>query len=88
MKMTVVPIVDFPTKFAQKEYFQSKAEKVSIAIEYCLLELVNVPKFTISKKIEFLVQICSKKVFWSEKEKVIIIIDVYIFKLGKGQIPP
>ena len=50
MKMTVVPIVDFPTKFAQKEYFQSKAEKVSIAIEYWLLELVNVPKFTISKK--------------------------------------
>ena len=48
--MTVVPILDFPTKFAQKEYFQSKAEKVSIAIEYCFLELVNVPKFTISKK--------------------------------------
>ena len=43
-------ILDFPTKFAKKEYFQSKAEKVSIAIEYCLLELVNVPKFTISKK--------------------------------------
>ena len=36
-------ILDFRTKFAQKEYFQSKAEKVSIAIEYCLLELVNVP---------------------------------------------
>ena len=57
MKMTVgstfqmkETILDFPTKFAKKEYFQSKAEKVSIAIEYCLLELVNVPKFTISKK--------------------------------------
>ena len=57
MKMTVgstcqlkETILDFRTKFAQKEYFQSKAEKVSIAIEYWLLELVNVPKFTISKK--------------------------------------
>ena len=55
--MTVVPILDFPTKFSQKEYFQSKAEKVSDAIEYCFLELVNVPKFTISKK---------KLNFWSK----------------------
>ena len=57
MKMTVgstfqlkETILDFLTKFAKKVYFQSKAEKVSIAIECCLLELVNIPKFTISKK--------------------------------------
>ena len=43
-------ILDFPTKFAQKEFFHSKAEKVSITIKYCKFELVNVPKFILNKK--------------------------------------
>ena len=30
--------LDFSTKLAQKEFFQSKAEKVSITIEYCKFE--------------------------------------------------
>ena len=44
-------ILDFSTKFAQKEFFQSKPEKVSIAIEYCKLELANVPKFILNKEL-------------------------------------
>ena len=32
-------ILIFQTKFAQKEYFQSKTEKVNIAIELCIFEL-------------------------------------------------
>ena len=31
-------ILDFSTKFSQKEFFQSKAEKVSIAIKYYKFE--------------------------------------------------
>ena len=30
----------FGIKFAQKEYFPSKAEKVNTTIEFCILELV------------------------------------------------
>ena len=36
------------TKFALKGYFQSKIEKVSIAIELCLFELVQVPNFSLN----------------------------------------
>ena len=42
-------ILYFSTDFIQKEYAQSKTKKVSIAIEYLILELVNVPKFTLNK---------------------------------------
>ena len=31
-------ILDFFTKFAQKEFFQSKTVKVSITIKYCKFE--------------------------------------------------
>ena len=44
-------VLDFSTKFAQKEFFQSKTEKVSIAIEYYKFELANVPKFISNKKL-------------------------------------
>ena len=43
-------ILDFSTKFAEKELFQSKGEKVSIAIKYCKFLLANVPKFILNKK--------------------------------------
>ena len=42
-------ILYFSTDFVQKEYAQSKTKKVSIVIEYLILELVNVPKFTLNK---------------------------------------
>ena len=44
-------ILDFSTKFAQKDFFQSKAEKVSIAIKYCKFELANVLKFILKKRL-------------------------------------
>ena len=44
-------ILDFSTKFAQKEFCQSKAEKVSIAIEYCKFKLANVPNVILNKKL-------------------------------------
>ena len=44
-------ILDFSTKFAQKESFQSKAGKVSIAIEYCKFELANVLTFILNKRL-------------------------------------
>ena len=36
----IVTILIFRTEFAQKEYFWSKTEKVNVAIEFCILELV------------------------------------------------
>ena len=42
-------ILDFSTKFAKKEYFQSKTGKVSIIIEYCIFELANLPEFILNK---------------------------------------
>ena len=42
-------ILNFSTDFVQKVYAQSKTKKVSIVIEYLILELVNVPKFTLNK---------------------------------------
>ena len=42
-------ILDFSTKFAKKEYFQSKTVKVSIIIEYCIFELANLPEFILNK---------------------------------------
>ena len=44
-------ILDFSTKFAQKEFFQSKTEKVSLAMEYCKLELANISKTILNKKL-------------------------------------
>ena len=35
----IVTILIFRTEF-QKEYFWSKTEKVNVAIEFCILELV------------------------------------------------
>ena len=44
-------ILDFSTKFSQKEFFQPKAEKVSIAIKYYKFELANVLKFILNKRL-------------------------------------
>ena len=40
-------ILIFWTKFTQKEYFQSKTKKVSSIIEFCIVELSQVPKFQV-----------------------------------------
>ena len=40
-------ILNFGTKFAQKGYFLSKTEKVNIAIEFCIFELVYVQNFSL-----------------------------------------
>ena len=42
-------ILIFWTKFEQKEYIQSKTEKVNITIEFSIFELVYVPNFTSNK---------------------------------------
>ena len=39
-------ILIFWTKFAKKGYFQSKAEKLNITIEFCIFELVQEPNFS------------------------------------------
>ena len=44
-------ILDFFTKFAQKEFFQSKTVKVSITIKYCKFEEANASKFILNKKL-------------------------------------
>ena len=38
----------FGTKFAQKGYFRSKVEEVNIAIEFCILELLYIPNFSLN----------------------------------------
>ena len=47
-------ILDFLTKFAQKEFFQSKTEKVSI-------KLVNVSKFILNKNKTIILRIFGPK---------------------------
>ena len=57
-------ILIFWTKFAKKGYFQSKAEKLNITIEFCIFELVQEPNFSASTDIfYFLDQVCPKRVF-------------------------
>ena len=41
-------ILTFSSKFAQKWYFQSKTEKVNIAIEFWIFELVQMPDFSLN----------------------------------------
>ena len=64
----------FWTKFAQKRYFQSKTEKVNIAIELFKLKLVLVPNFRKKKKIEKLISVpprllSTEEYFQSKTEK-------------------
>ena len=72
-------ILIFWTKFAKKGYFQSKAEKLNIPIEFCIFELVQEPNFSASTdNFYFLDQVCPKRVFsvfQSKTEKVNITIE-------------
>ena len=50
-------MLTFLTKFAKKEYFQSKTEKVNIAIKFTMFELVQASRFIFDGYIDFLGQI-------------------------------
>ena len=58
--------------FAQNGYFWSKAEKVSIAIESCIFELVQVPI------LNFWTKFPQNVYFQSKAEKVNITTEFYI----------
>ena len=47
----------FLTKFSQKSYFRSKSEKLNMTMEFCILELVKVPNFSLNCQFEILDQI-------------------------------
>ena len=51
------------TKFFQKGYFQSKAEKLNITIEFCIFELVQVPNFKINWQFWFFGPNLQKRAF-------------------------
>ena len=75
-------ILIFWTKFAKKGYFQSKMEKVNIAIESCMFKLVLGNKFYLKLTILiFSTKFTQKEYFWSKTEKVSITIEFYIFEL-------
>ena len=38
----------FWTNFAEKGSFQSKTDKLNITIEFCIVELVQVPNFSLN----------------------------------------
>ena len=54
------------TKFAQKDYFLSKMQKVNVTIEICISELLYIPSFD---NFNFLNQFGSKRYFRSKTEK-------------------
>ena len=53
-------ILNFWTKFAQKWYFRWKREKVIITIEFSIIRLDWVSKFSLNKPFCFLDEICPK----------------------------
>ena len=57
------------TKFAQKEYFQSKTKKVNITVESCLFELVEVSNFSLNWQFWFFGLILPKKGISDQKKK-------------------
>ena len=46
-QISLKKILNFEIKFAQKGYFLSKTEKVNIAIEFYIFELVYVQNFSL-----------------------------------------
>ena len=47
-------ILKFCTKFAQKEPFPSKTEKISITIEISVFSLLTVPNFMLNRQFSFI----------------------------------
>ena len=87
MKMTVgikfqlnFTILIFWTKFAQKGYFRSKTEKMSITIEFCMFTLVSVPNFSLNRWFWYFGQNLPKKGISGETEKLNSTIDFCIFE--------
>ena len=63
-------ILVFWTKFAQKEYFQPKTEKVNITIAFCLSKLVSVSNFSLNQQVFlFFRPNLSKKGYFRSKTK-------------------
>ena len=48
-------ILSFWTKFAQKRYFQSEITEVNTAIEFCILEFLQMPNFDLNWKFSIFV---------------------------------
>ena len=59
----------FWIKFAQIGDLRMKTEKVNITIEFCILELVYVPNFTLNKVLNFEAKASQKGYFPSRKWK-------------------
>ena len=47
-QISLQTILNFETKFFQKEYFWSKTKKVHITIEFCISDLGLVPDFSLN----------------------------------------
>ena len=62
-------ILIFWIKFALKEYFRSKMEKVNITIAFCIFELVWVPNFNLQKQFWILESNLPKKCIFGRKQK-------------------
>ena len=56
-------------------------EKVNMTIEFCIFELVHIPKFNLKLSFVFLDQISPKGKFRSKMEKVNMTIEFCIFEL-------
>ena len=77
-------ILDFLTKFAQKEFFQSKTEKSEHRHRILQIRISQCIKIHFEQKnLNFWSKLNLKGFFWSKKEKVSVIVDFYIFELGK-----
>ena len=46
--LSCIEICEKRAKFAQQEYLRSKAEKMSIIMEFCIFELVEVSNFSLN----------------------------------------
>ena len=68
LKLTILV---FWTKFAQKEYLQSKIEKINITTEVWILELVEVPSFSLNWQFRFFGPNLPKKCIFSLKHWIL-----------------
>ena len=62
-------ILNFKIKFAQKEHFRLKTEKVNTTIEFCILEIMWVQNFTLNKRLWNLGANLPRKSIFGRKRK-------------------
>ena len=58
------------TKFAPKNYFESKTDTFNTTIEFCTFELVLAPNFSLNWQFWFLDRICPKRKFTVSNRKI------------------